>query len=99
MPKIKEEIEVTEEIAPPSMYYVMLHNDDYTSMEFVVSILRTFFYKNQQEAEDIMIKIHKKGKAVCGLFSYEIARTKVYQVKTLAKQEDFPLLATIEKDV
>lgn len=98
MPKIKEEIEITEEIAPPSMYRVILHNDDYTSMEFVVMILSTIFHKNHNEAEAVMLKIHEKGKARCGLFSKEIARTKANQVKILAKQEEFPLLATIEKD-
>jgi len=99
LPKIKEEIEVIEEIAPPSMYCVILHNDDYTSMEFVVMILRTIFHKNYNEAEAIMLKIHEKGKARCGLFSKEIARTKANQVKILAKQEEFPLLATVEKDL
>ena len=98
MPKIKEEIEIREKIAPPSMYRVILHNDDYTSMEFVVMILRTIFHKNNNEAEAIMFKIHEKGKAICGLFSKEIANTKANQVKILAKQEEFPLLATVEKD-
>jgi len=98
LPKIKEEIEIIEEIAPPSMYRVILHNDDYTSMEFVVMILCTIFHKNEGEAEDIMLKIHKKGKAICGLFSKEIARTKANRVKELAKQKEFPLLATVEKD-
>ncbi len=99
MPKIDESVEVSLEIQEPDMYHVLLHNDDYTSMDFVVEILMKVFHKNLQDAETIMIMIHEKGSAICGLYSYEIAQTKAQQVKKLARQNEFPLLATIEKDV
>ncbi|MEA3491561.1 MAG: ATP-dependent Clp protease adaptor ClpS [Campylobacterota bacterium] len=99
MPKINESAEVSLEIQEPDMYQVLLHNDDYTSMDFVVEILMKVFHKNIQDAETIMIMIHEKGSAICGLYSYEIAQTKAQQVKKLARQNEFPLLATIEKDL
>ena len=98
MPKISEEVEVDLELQEPEMFRVLLHNDDYTSMDFVVNILMKIFHKNSQEAEMIMIKIHEKGSAICGVYTYEVAQTKAEQVKKLAKQNEFPLLATIEKD-
>jgi len=98
MSKFEEELDVSLELQEPLMYRVLLHNDDYTSMDFVVEILMKIFHKNLQEAETIMIKIHEKGAAVCGVYTYEIAQTKAQQVKQLAKQNELPLLATIEKD-
>jgi len=98
LPKIREDLEVSLEIKEPEMFRVLLHNDDYTSMDFVVDILIQIFHKNLEDAQIIMINIHEKGKAVCGIYSYEIAQTKAYQVKQLAKQNEFPLLATIEED-
>jgi ATP-dependent Clp protease adaptor protein ClpS len=98
LPDIKEEIDTQLELKEPEMYRVLLHNDDYTSMDFVVDILMKVFHKNLQDAEKIMISIHEKGSAVCGVYTYEIAQTKVEQVKKLAKQNEFPLLATMEKD-
>ena len=98
MPKIIEKIKIIEEITPPSMYKVVLHNDDYTTMEFVIMILRTIFHKNEAEAEAIMLQVHEMGIGSCGLFTKEIARTKVNQVKILAKESGFPLLVTAEKD-
>ena len=98
MPKFEEELEVELEIAEPQMFRVVLHNDDYTSMDFVVEVLTTIFHKSEQEAVQIMLAIHEKGKAVCGVYSFEIAQTKAEQVKQLAKKNEFPLLATIEED-
>ena len=98
MPKFEEELEVELEIAEPQMFRVVLHNDDYTSMDFVVEVLTTIFHKSEQEAVQIMLAIHEKGKAVCGVYSFEIAQTKAQQVKQLAKKNEFPLLATIEED-
>jgi ATP-dependent Clp protease adaptor protein ClpS len=98
LPKIREDLEVSLEIKEPDMFKVLLHNDDYTSMDFVVDILMQIFHKNPEDAQVIMINIHEKGKAICGIYSYEIAQTKAYQVKQLAKQNKFPLLATIEED-
>lgn len=81
----------------PKKYEVLLHNDDYTTMDFVIDILTEFFYKNEHEAYSIMLKIHKQGAAVCGIFTKEIAQTKVEQVRAAAKQNGFPLLATMRK--
>jgi ATP-dependent Clp protease adaptor protein ClpS len=98
LPKIEEELEVALEIQEPRMFKVLLHNDDYTSMVFVVEILTSIFHKSTAEAERIMLHIHETGKAVCGVYSFEIAQTKAQQVKQRAKQNEFPLLATIEED-
>lgn len=98
MPKFEEKLEVELELSEPSMYKVFLHNDDYTSMDFVVDILMTVFHKNQMEAEKITIQIHERDKAICGLYSFEIAQTKAQEVKQKAKEQEFPLLATIEED-
>ena len=98
MPKFEEELDVELEIQEPQMFRVLLHNDDYTSMDFVVEVLIGIFHKTHAQAEQIMLQIHEKKKAVCGVFSFEIAQTKAEQVKQLAKQNEFPLLATIEED-
>lgn len=98
MPDIYEEIEVAIELEEPQMFKVLLHNDDYTSMDFVVEVLTTIFHKTSKQAEDIMLQIHNSKKAICGVYSFEIAQTKVQQVKQKAKQNEFPLLATLEKD-
>lgn len=97
MPRIEEEIEIALEIEEPTKYKVLLHNDDYTTIDFVVDILVGIFYKNSTEAESIMMEVHEKGKAVCGIYTYEIAETKVSQVKKIASSQGFPLLATMEE--
>lgn len=98
MPKFEEELEIALELQEPKMFKVLLHNDDYTSMDFVVEILMSIFHKTHVQAEQIMLQIHEKDKAVCGVYSFEIAQTKAQQVKQRAKQNEFPLLATIEED-
>lgn len=98
MPQIDEEIESDIALDEPPMYRVVLHNDDYTTMEFVVHVLKTIFHKSEQESERIMLAVHKQGRGVCGVYTREIAQTKVEQVKLLAKQNQFPLLATYEVD-
>ena len=100
MPKIEEEFELdlALELEEPQMFKVLLHNDDYTSMDFVVEILMGIFHKTLAQAEQIMLQIHEKDKAICGVYSFEIAQTKAEQVKQRAKQNEFPLLATIEED-
>jgi len=98
LPKFEEELEVELEISEPQMFRVVLHNDDYTSMDFVVEVLTTIFHKSEPEAVQIMLQIHEKERAVCGVYSFEIAQTKAEQVKQLAKKNEFPLLATIEED-
>lgn len=97
MPRIEEEIESQLAITEPTKYKVLLHNDDYTTIDFVVDVLIAVFHKSEIEAERIMMDVHTKGKAVCGIYTYEIAQTKVYQVKELAKSNGFPLLATLEE--
>ncbi len=97
MPNIQEEIKSMLRLDEPTKYKVLLHNDDYTTMDFVIDILMAIFHKNIFEAEEIMLKIHKQGKAVCGIYTYDIAQTKVYQVKQMAKSNGFPLLATFEE--
>ncbi len=98
MPKFEEELELDLALDEPQMFKVFLHNDDYTSMDFVVEILMGIFHKTHVQAEQIMLQIHEKDKAVCGVYTFEIAQTKAQQVKQRAKQNGFPLLATIEED-
>ena len=82
----------------PSMYKVLMLNDDYTPMEFVVHVLERFFQKNRDEATQIMLHVHRRGVGVCGVFTYEVAETKVTQVMDLARQNQHPLQCTIEKE-
>ncbi len=82
----------------PSMYKVLLLNDDYTPMEFVVHILERFFNKNRQEATDIMLHVHRRGVGICGIFTYEVAETKVAQVMDYARANEQPLQCTMEKE-
>ncbi len=82
----------------PLMYKVMLLNDDYTPMEFVVHILERFFGLNHAQAFEIMLTVHKKGLAVVGVFSFEVAETKVAQVMDFARRHQHPLQCTMEKD-
>lgn len=82
----------------PSRYKVLLHNDDYTTMEFVVWVLKMIFGKNQSEAEQIMLEVHNQGIGVCGVYTYEVAETKVSQVAKAAKQEGHPLACSMEKE-
>ena len=81
----------------PSMYKVVMLNDDYTPMEFVVHVLERFFSKTRDEATNIMLHVHQKGAGVCGVFSFEIAETKVVQVMDCARENQHPLQCTIEK--
>lgn len=81
----------------PEEYRVLLLNDDFTTMEFVVSVLMTIFHKSLQEANKIMIDVHRKGRGIVGDYSYDIAATKINQVHLLARQMGFPLRCTMEK--
>ncbi|MFL2918723.1 MAG: ATP-dependent Clp protease adapter ClpS [Thalassobaculaceae bacterium] len=81
----------------PSMYKVVMLNDDYTPMEFVIHVLERFFSKTRDEATNIMLHVHQKGAGVCGVFSFEIAETKVVQVMDSARENQHPLQCTIEK--
>lgn len=82
----------------PSRYKVLLLNDDYTPMEFVVMVLKRFFGMNLEESTRVMLHVHQKGVGVCGVFPYEVAETKVNQVMDFAKQNQHPLQCTLEKD-
>jgi len=86
-----------ERLAKPPMYKVIMFNDDYTPMEFVVKILTQFFQITEDKATQIMLEIHTAGRAVCGLFTHEIAETKMTQVNEYARSQQHPLLCTIEK--
>ena len=83
---------------PPSMYKVVLMNDDYTPMEFVVHILERIFNKNREEAVEIMLHVHRHGVGVCGVFTFEVAETKVAQVIEFARRHEHPLQCTMEKE-
>ena len=82
----------------PSLYRVLLLNDDYTPMEFVVYVLERFFNKTREEATTIMLHVHQNGVGVCGIFTYEVAETKVAQVLDLARRQEHPLQCTMEKE-
>ena len=82
----------------PSLYKVLLLNDDYTPMEFVVQILEQFFRKNREEATRIMLHVHQKGVGICGVYTYEVAEAKVTQVIDFARQNNHPLQCTMEKE-
>ncbi len=86
-PKLKE----------PPLYRVVLINDDYTPMEFVVTVLESIFGMERTRATHVMLEVHTRGKGVCGVYNFEIAETKVAQVMTIAKQHQHPLLCTMEE--
>jgi ATP-dependent Clp protease adaptor protein ClpS len=85
------------EAKKPPLYNVILHNDDYTTMEFVVEVLRTVFGKPEPEAYRIMLSVHFSGRGVCGAYTYEIAETKVETVHEMARDRGFPLRASLEE--
>ncbi|WP_422013180.1 ATP-dependent Clp protease adapter ClpS [Reyranella sp.] len=82
----------------PSMYKVLMLNDDYTPMEFVVDVLQNIFQKNREEATEVMLHVHQKGVGVCGVYTYEIAETKVTQTVDYARKNQHPLQCTLEKE-
>lgn len=85
------------EIVMPRMYRVLLHNDDYTTMDFVVEVLMSVFHKPAAEATKIMLDVHKKGQGVCGIYSYDIASTKIARVHCISRQREFPLRCSMEE--
>ncbi len=82
----------------PPLYKVIMLNDDYTPMEFVIFVLQEFFRKTQEEAVQIMLNIHQKGSGVCGVYTYEVAETKAKKVTALARKNQHPLQVQIEKE-
>ena len=89
--------EVKPKLKPPKQYKVILNNDDYTPMEFVIQILMNFFAMDHAKATRVMMSVHTKGKGICGTFSYEIAETKVDQVNEYSKINQHPLLCSMEE--
>src|SRR4051794_11500278 len=82
----------------PNLYRVLILNDDYTPMEFVVHVLEKFFHKDRDEATRIMLHVHQRGVGICGVYTYEVAETKVTQVMDFARRHQHPLQCTLEKD-
>lgn len=99
MPKssMREEADTEIVFDEPRRYCVVMLNDDYTTMEFVVEVLMRVFHKSQQEAVNMTEAIHQKGRAVCGIYAYEIAETKVSQVRKMARASSYPLRCIIEE--
>ena len=86
-----------QEIREPKMYRVILHNDDYSTMDFVIEVLISIFHKPAADATRIMLDVHTKGKGICGVYSYDIAATRVARVHQLAKKREFPLKCSLEE--
>lgn len=89
--------ETEKKVKHPPMYRVLLHNDDYTTMEFVVQVLMSVFHKSPADATQIMLHIHRSGIGVAGVYTYEVAETKVAVVEAMARQHEYPLKCTMEE--
>ena len=89
-------LEKKEKTEKPSLYRVLMLNDDYTPMEFVIYVLQTFFSYDKEKATQIMLAVHTKGKGVCGIYTKEVAETKSNQINNFAKQNEHPLVSDIE---
>ncbi|MBX9723879.1 MAG: ATP-dependent Clp protease adaptor ClpS [Candidatus Obscuribacterales bacterium] len=90
--------ESKKKVEKPPLYKVLLHNDDFTSMDFVVFILMSVFYKDEASARKIMLEVHNRGVGVAGVFTFEIAESKINKVSAMARANDFPLLCTMEEE-
>jgi len=90
--------EAKPKLKPPKRYKVVLINDDFTPMEFVVQVLQTFFRMDRETAVQVMMMVHTKGKGICGVFSKDIAETKVVQVNEFSRQNQHPLMCSMEED-
>jgi ATP-dependent Clp protease adaptor protein ClpS len=99
LPETIEESDVSthHDIREPYLYKVLLHNDDYTTMEFVVYVLMEVFHKSVEDATRIMLNVHEQGIGICGLYTHEIAETKVETVMRMARENGHPLKCTMEK--
>lgn len=87
----------TEELRRPRLWSVVLHNDDYTSMEFVVEVLQSVFHLEEARAMQVMLNVHRKGKGIAGIYPHEVAETKAATTMETARRQDYPLQATIEE--
>ncbi len=85
-------------LQPPSLWKVILHNDDYTTQEFVVFVLTVIFRKPESEATRIMLAVHRQGKGIAGLYTHDVAETKIAQARAFAEQHEYPLLCTMEPE-
>ena len=90
--------ESREKLKKPPLYRVLLHNDDYTTMEFVVYVLETVFQKSDADALHIMLQVHTQGIGVAGVYTYEVAEMNVERVTQMAREQEFPLLCTVEEE-
>ena len=97
-PDVGVVIKTRPKVKKPSMYKVLMLNDDYTPMEFVVHVLERFFAMTTEQATEVMLSVHRRGVGLCGVFPYEVAETKVTQVMDFARQHQHPLQCTLEKD-
>jgi len=97
IPERQERAEDSTDLAEPQQYKVLLHNDHYTTMDFVVQVLETIFNKPPAEATQIMLSVHKKGIGICGIYPAEIAETKVAMVHHIAQQHHYPLKCSMEE--
>ena len=100
-PRYTDDLAVQEakpQLQKPQLYKVIVLNDDYTPMEFVVIVLERFFYKNREQATQIMLHVHMKGLGVCGVYTHEVAETKVSAVHRMAEQRGYPLRSGLEKE-
>ena len=91
------DVDDSQDVEEPKMYRVLLHNDHYTTMEFVVEVLMRVFHMKIEKAQQIMLDVHKKGIGVCGVYTYDIAATKVQTVKRMAEKRQFPLKCSFEE--
>ncbi len=89
--------EAIPKLKPPPLYKVIILNDDYTPMDFVVHILETFFGMSTEKANQVMLHVHIQGKGICGVYTHEIAETKVMQVNEYSRENEYPLLCTMEE--
>ena len=97
LPDFRTSADVEDEVREPRQYKVLLHNDDYTTMEFVIRVLMSVFHKTEAQAMEIMLKVHKSGVGVCGVYTVEVAETKVLLTTRMARNEGFPLKTTMEE--
>ena len=97
-PDFEREIKTLSRTQKPRLYKVIMHNDNYTTMDFVVLVLMKIFRKSEQEAQNLMLQVHRVGYAQCGVFTYDVALTKINEVHQMAKENEFPLRCTCEPE-